>query len=201
MKTFPYIDHLQFMKEKGLSRTTQLFVISLIAYYHECERSKGEIVGMNIEGKHAIYKLTLSNKEICQKFGFSVDLLRKIKRDLKWKQKGIIKHCKTDIERKEINPYDWRKWKKQYLSYVDSYTFKVTRESGKVINVPTRIIYDKNLTYSEKLSILWNLSLKEKLGHQPKLCEIEKESGISERTIRKAKNKYPKLFEKGKFLI
>jgi predicted transcriptional regulator len=46
------------------------------------------------------------------------------------------------------------------------------------------------------MAIIWNISLREKLDRQPKLREIEKESGITERTIRKAKKKYPQLFIK-----
>ena len=82
MKTFPFVDVLKFMKEQNLSRTGQIFTISLIAHYHEKERSSGRITDLNIEEDNVIYKIILSDKEICDKFRFSIDTLVKIKREL-----------------------------------------------------------------------------------------------------------------------
>jgi len=187
---------LQTLKEKKLKRTSQLFIICLIAYYNERQRSRGKISGLNIDKKEAIYRVTLSDEEIRRKFKFSIDTLISTKRDLKKKNILIIKFIGIVSERKKYKHFKFYTWGKKYQNYEEEYILKVFRDGRRIIDIPTKVIYDKNLSYSEKLSIVWNLSLREKLGRQPKLKEIEKESGISERTIRKAKKKYPRLFMK-----
>jgi hypothetical protein len=99
-------------------------------------------------------------------------------------------------ERKKYKHFKFYTWGEKYQNYEEEYILKVFRDGRRIIDIPTKVIYDKNLSYSEKLSIVWNLSLREKLGRQPKLKEIERESGITARTVRKAKKKYPRLFMK-----
>jgi len=100
------------------------------------------------------------------------------------------------FEGKKYDYYRWKIWGRKYVDIENIYKFGVLKKGRNIINAPIKVIYDRNLTYSEKLSIIWNISLKEKLGRQPKQKEIEKESGISVRTVRKAKKKYPQLFSK-----
>lgn len=91
-----------------------------------------------------------------------------------------------------VNPmYDWLR---KSQNYEEEYTLSIDRSRFGELYVPTKIIYDKKLTYSEKLAIVWNYSLKNRIGNQPSITKLAKESGISERTIRKAREKYPKLF-------
>ena len=200
MKTFPFVDVLKFMKEQNLSRTGQIFTISLIAHYHEKERISGKITDLNIEEDDVIYKIILSDKEICDKFGFSIDTLVRIKRELireqllLTQQESVVSKGKKYFLYKK-DPY----WRSKYLNYEMKYFFKLSRKDkqGRVNNIvylPTRLIYDKKISYSEKLATIWNLCLKERLGYLPTLRKIGKESGISERTVRKSKDKNPQYF-------
>ena len=200
MKEFTFIDVLEDLREKNLKRTSQLFFISLIAHYCEKQRTMGEMIDNNIYTEDAFYKVTLSDKDIRQKFKFSIDTLINIesdfkKRDIPIKIK-IIKVASEGKKYKKYKRYTEVPWVEKYCNYLKEYEFTVSRKKAEVIYLPVKIIYDKNLTYSEKMAIIWNISLREKLGRKPKLREIEKESGISERTIRKAKKRYPQLFKK-----
>lgn len=197
MKQFPFIDVLEYLREKNLKRTSQLFFISLIARYCEKERTMGEVTGNNIYAENAFYKVRLSDKDIRQKFKFSIDTLINIESDFRKRDITIkIKIIKVASESKKYKRYKMALWGEKYCNYLKEYEFRVSRKKTKVIDFPVKIIYDKNLTYSEKMAIIWNISLREKLDRQPKLREIEKESGITERTIRKAKKRYPQLFIK-----
>lgn len=200
MKQFLFIDVLEYLREKNLKRTSQLFFISLIAHYCEKERTIGEMTGSNIYEEDAFYKVTMSDKDIREKFKFSIDTLINIESDFRERDIPIkIKFIKVASEGKKYKKYKRyteAPWVEKYCNYLKEYEFRVRRKKTKVIDLPVKIIYDKNLTYSEKMAIIWNISLREKLDRQPKLREIEKESGISERTIRKAKKKYPQLFIK-----
>ncbi len=193
MKYFPFIDFLDYFKKEKLSRTSQLFLISLIAHYHEKERIRGDPVGINIIAEGAVYKLILSDKEIHKKFNFSIDTIIKIKRELDARY-FIINTLEISSGDTSFNPAYHPLWRLKYYNFTKKYLFAVKREGRKIVDIPTKIIYDKDLTYSEKLAIVWNLCLKERFGRKPKLREIERESSISERTIRKAKKKYPKFF-------
>jgi hypothetical protein len=198
MKEFDFIDVLEHLRGKNLKRTSQLFFISLIAHYWEKQRTRGgETLGINMDAEKASYKVTLSDKDIHQKFKFSIDTLINIESDFRERDIPIkIKIIKVASENKEYKRYRMAPWGAKYCNYLKEYEFSVTRKKAKVIYLPVKIIYDKNLTYSEKMAIIWNISLREKLDRQPKLREIEKESGITERTIRKAKKRYPQLFMK-----
>lgn len=197
MKEFTFIDVLEYLREKNLKRTSQLFFISLIAHYCEKQRTIGEMIDNNIYAENAFYKVTLSDKDIRQKFKFSIDTLINIERDFRERDIPIkIKFITVASVSKKYKRYKMAPWGDKYCNYLKEYEFRVSRKKAKVIYLPVKIIYDKNLTYSEKMAIVWNISLREKLGRKPKLKEIEKESGITERTIRKAKKKYPQLFIK-----
>jgi len=80
---------------------------------------------------------------------------------------------------------------KKYLSFNYQYIFEL---GGNIIDIPVKIIYEKNLKPSEKLALIWAIKLRRELNNKLKLIEIERMSGISERTIRKAKNRYPRYF-------
>lgn len=197
MKQFPFIDVLEYLRKKNLKRTSQLFFISLIAYYNERQRSRGKIVDLNIYEGEAEYRVILSDEEIRKKFKFSIDTLINIESDFRERDIPMkIKIINVASESKKYKRYKIAPWGEKYCNYLKEYEFRVSRKKAKVIYLPVKIIYDKNLTYSEKMAIIWNISLKEKLDRQPKLREIEKESGITERTIRKAKTRYPQLFIK-----
>ena len=173
-----------------------MFFISLIAYYNERQRSRGKTIVLDIDKEEKLYRVILSDEEIRKKFKFSIDTIISIKRELLRKKIIMTKFIGIVSERKKYRHYKWQMWGGKYLNFEEQYTFKIFRYGKRSIDIPTKIIYDKNLTYSEKMAIVWNISLREKLGRKPKLKEIEKESGISERTIRKAKKRYPQLFIK-----
>lgn len=148
----------------------------------------------NIREDFAIYEVRLSDKEICSKFSFGIDTIIKIKNELIKNFPIKIKLIEIVSKSRKYKHYKKYRWGGKYLNFESKYLFVVPMKGRNIIYIPTKIIYEKNLTYSEKLAILYNLSLRTKHGSQPKLKEIEKESGISGRTIRKAKEKYPQFF-------
>ncbi len=199
-KTFPFIDTLRDFKKKKLTRITQLFFISLIACYHEGQRSRGKMIDENINQKRAIYKIRISDKEINRKFGFSIDTIINIKREIKEKDFPInIQLIEILSESKKYKRYSGFAWGRKYLNEEHKYSFEVRTEGKNIIYIPTKVVYEKkeNLSYSNKLAIIWNLCLKKKNeGRQPKLKEVGEASGISVKTIGDAKKKYPQLFKK-----
>lgn len=199
-KTFPFIDTLQDFKKKKLTRITQLFLISLIACYHEGQRSRGKMIDENIDQERAIYKIRISDKEINQKFGFGIDTIINIKKEINEKDIPIdIQFIEIVSESKKYSRYSHLVWSRKYLNEEHKYSFEVRTEGKNIIYIPTKVVYEKkeNLSYSNKLAIIWNLCLKEKNeGRQPKLKEVGEASGISVRTIGDAKKKCPQLFTK-----
>lgn len=199
-KTFPLIDALHEFKNSKLTRITQLFLISLIACYHEKQRSSGKIIDENINQKRAIYKIRISDKEINRKFGFSIDTIIKIKKEINEKDFPIdIQFIEIVSVGKKYKRYSHHDWSRKYLNEEHEYSFDLRTEGKNLISIPTKVIYEKkeNLSYSNKLAIIWNLCLKEKNERrQPKLKEVGEASGISVKTIGDAKKKYPQLFTK-----
>lgn len=183
---------LQLFKETKLSARAQLFLFSLIALYYERKRKKGgDVTCGYTEGSFFKYRVIVRDREISKKFNFSVDTLWRIRWDLKIKKIPItVKQLKVFKKRGVRYPYE--RWFKKQFDHEFGYDLKVEKR-GKIILIPTSIIYDKNLTTKEKLSILWYLSLKEKFGRPPRIKELEKASGISDKTIGKALKKSPQL--------
>ena len=106
MKQFPFIDVLEYLRKKNLKRTSQLFFISLIAYYNERQRSRGKIVDLNIYEGEAEYRVILSDEEIRKKFKFSIDTLINIESDFRERDIQIkIKIIKVASENKKYNYY------------------------------------------------------------------------------------------------
>jgi len=195
MKQFPLVDVLDSWKHSNLKRSSQLFLISLVAFYHERERGRGKTIDSNITQEKAVYKVTLSEKEISTKFKFSIDTIINIRRDLEDKIDLVnnmvgFKAYKKKYELEHFSkPWIWK-----YQNCTIEYHFELSAQGKKIIYIPTKIVYDNNLLYSEKMALIWNLCLRERHGRRPKIKEIEKESGITQRTIRKAKDKYPQFF-------
>jgi hypothetical protein len=84
----------------------------------------------------------------------------------------------------------------KYLDIEDEYGFGIRIVNRSLLQVPVGAVYNKRMSISEKLAIVWNIGIKDILGRQAKLEELEKLSGISERTFRNAKKYYPGFFRK-----
>lgn len=196
MRELLLIDILPAMKEKNLGRTAQLFIICIIAHYQEKMRAKGEFMDEFIfdDKDDVVYKVILREKDIMKKFNFSIDTLIKIRRELEAKSIMKIEFIRTVSRKKVFNANPGYNWLSKFQNYENEYTLHVKRIGRGELHIPIRIIYDKQLTYSEKLAIVWNYSIKKRLGRQPSYGELERESGISKRTIRNAMDKYPKSF-------
>ena len=88
---------------------------------------------------------------------------------------------------------------KKLLPYVNieaEYCFGLGSKGRNIVDIPVKVIYDKVLSISEKLAIIWKLILEKRLNRNLTLFELEAQSGISERVFRKAKKHYPGLFRK-----
>ncbi|KPJ65098.1 hypothetical protein AMJ44_11020 [candidate division WOR-1 bacterium DG_54_3] len=201
MREFPFIDILEEFPKMEVDRTTQLFIISLIAFYCERQRkSKGGIVGLNIGKNGAVYKIRISENEITKKFKFGIDTIIRINEEIEKKELPIkiksekaVSKCRKYGRHASVGS---DKWRRKYINYERVYEIKLKRKGTEIIYIPIKIIYEKKLTYTEKMALVWNLSLKAKYDRQPSIKELAKESGISERTISKAKKKYPQFFKK-----
>jgi hypothetical protein len=110
---------------------------------------------------------------------------------LEWNEKGNIEPIDAEEGVRKVD-----KRLLYHLDFEDEYKFKINPKGLILLDVPVKVVYDKNLETSEKLAVLWNIAIKARLGRQPTLTELEKQSGISERTFRKAKKRYPGLFKK-----
>ena len=194
-KEFPLSDDFLFvLKKLKFSARAQLFIVSLIALHCERERRRGAyVIPWEQEESKLDYVIQVRDKEISKKFRFSVDTIWRIREDFESIPTNLITAEQLRFFTKGVKyRYDAR-----YVKSFDhefKYTIRIRKKEIKIIKIPTAIIYDKDLPTKEKLSILWSISIKEKLGRLPRLKEIEKESGISEKTIRKAMAKYPQLF-------
>ncbi len=189
-KKFPFINLLPHFKRNELKARTQLFLVSLIALFYERERRKGGYVFFSpLESSPLEYKIKVRDKEITKKFKFKVDTIWRIRDDIELKKLPIEIECKNVFKRGVKYPYE-KRFKKQFDH---EFFYRFCMGKGDFIKIPTSIIYAKDLTTKEKLAILWNISLEDRDGRLPRLKEIEKESGISEKTIRKAMKKYPQL--------
>ena len=196
-KTFHLIDFLRDLKEEKLTPRALLFIISLIAFSHEKDRKRGRYVTIDISEPIMEYSIKIKDSGIIKKFGFSIDTIFRIRDDLEKSNSFLCYFVCIYFRGRKYSDSDLsRRYKKNYdREYVYGVKIGLALNKRDTIPIPTRIIYDKNLATREKLAIIWNLSLKGKnTSRQPKLKEIEKASGISERTIRKAKKKYPQLF-------
>jgi len=191
------------MEKKILERIPCLFLISLIASYHEQQRTYGKPIDHNINSGKADYIIRISRKDLQRHFGFSIDLI--------WKcETYLIKKLRSYFSVKKISdkPFSrdrkWFKykyssspWKYKYLNWLKefSFSFKLEIDSWpyKMINIPSNVIYKNKfgLTYLERLSILFLFYLREKPdGIRITNSLLSKSSGISIRTIYNAKKKY-----------
>jgi hypothetical protein len=244
MKTFPLIDILQSPKFVSLKRPPQLLLISLIAHYHERQRTSGrEVVHETHQDGIAEYRVPISRNEIQRKFNISKCLLIRSKRELQESGVDISSGRMLSIDRAYRRKYGHSKFRPNvhdsyqfefydspkepifyndgffsrifdgiidaeaairiihmrllpYVDIEDKYVFFISTVGHTIADVPVKVIYDKALSISEKLAIIWNLVLCQRLGYKLTLHELEKESGISERIFRKAKKHYPGLFRK-----
>ncbi|MEW6455602.1 MAG: hypothetical protein AB1410_02650 [Acidobacteriota bacterium] len=100
----------------------------------------------------------------------------------------------------EVNGHFKRNYRKEIQTFrlviSQKFTFKIKIPGNREdipFEIPIKIIYDKNLSISQKLSLIWNQYLKVK-NDQLNIREIANLSGISEKTIYSVKRKYPELF-------
>jgi hypothetical protein len=213
MKCFPLcFELLEVGRVFRLKKTALLFTIFLIAHYHEkARRVRGGFVDSNIGKEWAKYRVRVTDKDIERCLGFCTDTIISIKRSLRsaerYKRRLVDQYAhKNDelswlIDIKKIRlvsqTREYLKYKhRKYLNIEWQYEVRFRVKECKLYRIPTRIVYDKALTPSQKLAIIWNLCLKGAQNKQLTLKELEKKSGISERTIREAKRFYPELFSK-----
>lgn len=246
-KYFPLIDFFDVPLFRSHRRPAQLLLVSLIAYYHERQRTRGLDTDANIR-RMARYEVSISRNEVCKKFNFSKRLLIQAKEDLnksgrcvstkrlvsisrtyfkKYKTKTFsVKHSiwpnprgykpsKVKIYYMDGNFRNFsgnivdmdegiRAYNKRLLPYVDiedEYKFSIHTRDHNIVNVPVKVIYNKALSISEKLAIVWRLVLESRIGTNLDYKNLARVSGISERTFRKAKKYYPGLFRKKRFSI
>jgi len=191
-KYFWFSDNLEEFMQRRLKRNSQLFIISLVAFENARKRRIGSYLNKELDNanEYIQYIHTCFDREVRNRIGFSVATMVRIRKDMarKWSKTEILFLDQNNYQK---GASDYRGFSKVYNS---KYQYRFLLKKNNLLRIPERIIYDSSLQYSEKMAIIWSISLKEKFNRIPYHIEIEKVSGISTRTIQKAKSKYLDFF-------